>query len=73
MAIKTYKPTTPSRRNMTVTDYSGLSKVKPEKSLLEPLKKNSGRTATAESPFVTEAAVTAENIVSSTSSAARTA
>lgn len=43
MAIKTYKPTTPSRRNMTVTDHSGLSKVKPEKSLLEPLKKNSGR------------------------------
>lgn len=43
MAIKTYKPTTPSRRNMTVIDYSGLSKVKPEKSLLEPLKKNSGR------------------------------
>ena len=43
MAIKTYKPTTPSRRNMTVADYSGLSKVKPEKSLLEPLKKNSGR------------------------------
>ena len=31
MAIKTYKPTTPSRRNMTVTDYSGLSKVKPAK------------------------------------------
>jgi large subunit ribosomal protein L2 len=28
---------------MTCTDYSGLSKVKPEKSLLEPLKKNSGR------------------------------
>ena len=43
MAIKTYKPTTPSRRNMTVTDYSKLSKVEPEKSLLEPLKKNSGR------------------------------
>ncbi len=43
MAIKTYKPTTPSRRNMTVTDYSSLSKVSPEKSLLEPLKKNSGR------------------------------
>ena len=73
MAIKTYKPTTPSRRNMTVTDYSGLSKVKPEKSLLEPLKKNSGATATAESPFATEAAETAENIVSSISNAARTA
>ncbi len=43
MAIKNYKPTTPSRRNMSVTDYSELSKVKPEKSLLEPLKKNAGR------------------------------
>ena len=43
MAIKTFNPTTPSRRNMTVTDYSVLSKVKPEKSLLENLKKNSGR------------------------------
>ena len=43
MAIKTYKPTTPSRRSMTVTDYSGLSKVAPEKSLLAPLKKNAGR------------------------------
>ena len=43
MAIKTYKPTTPSRRQMTVTDYSGLSKVAPEKSLLAPLKKNAGR------------------------------
>ena len=43
MAIKSYKPTTPSRRQMTVTDYSVLSKVEPEKSLLEPLKKNSGR------------------------------
>lgn len=43
MAIKTFNPTTPSRRNMTVTDYSVLSKVKPEKSLLENLSKNSGR------------------------------
>jgi len=43
MAIKSYKPTTAGRRKMTVTDYSGLSKVAPEKSLLEPLKKNSGR------------------------------
>ncbi len=43
MAIKSYQPTTPSRRQMTVVDYSGLSKVKPEKSLLEPLKKHSGR------------------------------
>ena len=43
MAIKTYKPTTPGRRGMTVVDYSGLSKVEPEKSLLETLKKHSGR------------------------------
>ncbi len=43
MAIKSYKPTTPSRRQMTVTDYSQLSKVEPEKSLLEPMKKKSGR------------------------------
>ena len=43
MAIKAYKPTTASRRQMTVTDYSGLSKVAPEKSLLAPVKKNSGR------------------------------
>ena len=43
MAIKSYKPTTPSRRHMTVTDYRGLSKVKPEKSLLQKLKKTAGR------------------------------
>lgn len=43
MAIKSLKPTTPGRRKMTVTDYTALSKVEPEKSLLAPLKKNSGR------------------------------
>ncbi len=43
MAIKVYKPTTNSRRNSSVTDYSILSKVAPEKSLLAPLKKNAGR------------------------------
>ena len=43
MAIKVYKPTTNGRRNMSVTDYSSLSKVEPERSLLEPLKKHSGR------------------------------
>ena len=43
MAIKVYKPTTNGRRNMSVTDYSGLSKCGPEKSLLEPLKKHLGR------------------------------
>ena len=43
MAIKHYKPTTPGHRGMTVLDYSELSKVAPEKSLLETLKKNAGR------------------------------
>ena len=43
MAIRVYKPTSNGRRNMSVTDYSELSKVAPEKSLLEPLKKHSGR------------------------------
>ena len=43
MAIKVYKPTTAGRRGMSVIDYSVLSKVKPEKSLLAPLKKKSGR------------------------------
>lgn len=38
-----YKPTTPGRRGMSVTDYSGLSKVAPEKSLLAPLSNKSGR------------------------------
>ncbi|MDR2817214.1 MAG: 50S ribosomal protein L2 [Oscillospiraceae bacterium] len=43
MAIKKYKPVTPSRRHMTVVDYSELSKDGPEKSLLCKLKKRSGR------------------------------
>ena len=43
MPIKTFRPTTPSRRNMTVIDYTGLDKVKPEKSLLDINKKNAGR------------------------------
>ena len=46
MAIKKFKPTTPGRRGMTVTDYSVLSKVEPERSLLEPMKHNSGRNNT---------------------------
>lgn len=45
MAIKTYRPMTPGTRQMTVTDYSGLSKVAPERSLLEDLRKTGGRNA----------------------------
>ena len=44
MSIKTYRPTTPSRRQMTVSGFDGIEKhVKPEKSLVEVLKKNAGR------------------------------
>ena len=44
MAIKTYKPTTPSRRHMTVSAFEGIDKkAKPERKLTEVLKKNAGR------------------------------
>ena len=43
MAIKKFKPTTPSRRFMTVSTFEELDKVAPEKSLLEPVKKTAGR------------------------------
>ena len=43
MSIKTYNPTGNARRNMSVTDYSGLTKKNPEKSLLSPIKNKSGR------------------------------
>ena len=44
MAIKTFKPYTPARRNMTVSAFDGVDKkAKPERSLVETLKKNAGR------------------------------
>lgn len=43
MGIKKYRPTTPSRRHMTVLTFEEISKGKPEKSLTEPLKKTGGR------------------------------
>ncbi len=44
MSIKTYKPTTPSRRHMTVSGFDGVDKhAKPEKSLVEVIRKNAGR------------------------------
>ena len=44
MSIKTFKPTTPSRRHMTVSGFDGIDKhAKPESSLTEVLKKNAGR------------------------------
>ena len=43
MGIKTYNPYTPSRRNMTGSDFSEITKSVPEKSLVVSLKKNAGR------------------------------
>jgi len=43
MAIKNYKPTSPGRRNMSVSSFDGLSKTKPERSLVEPLNQRGGR------------------------------
>ena len=45
MPVKKFKPTTPGRRAMTVSDFSDLTTSKPEKSLLAPLKKTGGRNA----------------------------
>lgn len=43
MALKKRKPTTPSNRFTVLSDFEGLDKVRPERSLCEPLKKNAGR------------------------------
>ena len=46
MAVKTYKPTTPSRRNMASPSFAEVTKKTPEKSLVTILKKHSGRNNT---------------------------
>ena len=43
MGIKHFRPYTPSRRNMTVSDFDEITKKSPEKSLLAKKKKNAGR------------------------------
>ncbi len=45
MGIKTFNPYTPSRRQMTGSDFAEITKTKPEKSLTVALKKNAGRNA----------------------------
>ncbi|MBI5200559.1 MAG: 50S ribosomal protein L2 [Elusimicrobia bacterium] len=46
MPVKSFKPYTPSRRHMTMADFSELSKVEPEKRLTVGLRKKSGRNNT---------------------------
>lgn len=43
MPVKTFKPTTPSRRQMSVASFSEITRSEPEKSLLTPLRKSGGR------------------------------
>jgi len=43
MGIKIYKPTSNGRRNMSTSDYAEITKSKPEKSLIEPIRKTGGR------------------------------
>ena len=43
MAIKSYKPTSPARRHMTVSDFAEITKFEPERSLLASKKKHAGR------------------------------
>ncbi len=43
MALKIYRPTSPGRRGMSGYSFEEITKNKPEKSLLSPLKKHSGR------------------------------
>ena len=43
MAIRNYKPTSPARRHMTVSDFAEITKFEPERSLLASKKKNAGR------------------------------
>ncbi len=43
MGIRKYKPTSPGRRHGTVLDFAEITSTKPEKSLLEPIKKTGGR------------------------------
>src|SRR4051812_30205125 len=48
MPVKTFNPYTPSRRSMSVEDFSGLTKKRPEKSLTVSLRKHGGRNNTGE-------------------------
>jgi large subunit ribosomal protein L2 len=43
MALKTFKPTSPSRRNMTMSTFEEITRTDPERSLLKPLTKKAGR------------------------------
>src|SRR5260370_920261 len=43
MPLKKYKPTSPGRRDMTVSNFSDITRTRPEKSLLRPISRKGGR------------------------------
>ena len=43
MAVRKFKPTSPGRRFMTVSDFQEITKSEPEKTLIAPLSKRAGR------------------------------
>ena len=74
MAIKTFKPTTPSRRHMTVSAFEGIDKkAKPERSLTEVLSKHAGRNSYGRITVRHRGAATRRSTALSTSSGTRTA
>ena len=67
MGIKVYNPYTPSRRHMTGSDFSEITKTTPEKSLLVSLQKNAGRNNQGKITVDTRAVEAERNTESSTS------
>ena len=70
MALKTYKPTTPSQRQLVLVDRAGLYKGKPVKALTEGKNSTGGRNNNGRITSASAAAATSRPIASSTSSAA---
>ena len=58
MAVRKFKPTSPGRRFMSVSDFAEITKTEPEKTLLAPLSRRAAATTTAASPRATRAAAT---------------
>ena len=73
MPIRKPKPTSPGMRFVSYPDFAEITKSKPEKTLVEGLKKSGGRNAPGARPRATAAAAPSAPTAGSTSSAARTA
>ena len=69
MPVEKYKPTSPGRRDMSVSTFTEITRSKPEKSLLRPLSKHGGRNNQGRITQRHQAAATSAGTASSTSSA----